>query len=99
MYILLIRMITLLRLVLTSLVLILSGVGLALFLIYYGVKAGIMDKRIRIFRFMDLEVTGKEAEQNGWFYIVMGVFVMAISLRLIGTHYDWILHFFLWQGK
>jgi hypothetical protein len=96
-YILLIRLFTLLRLVLTSLVLILSGVGLALFLIFYGIKPGIIDKKIRIFRLMDFEVTGKEAEQNGWFYIVIGVIVMAISLRLITTHYDWILHFFRLQ--
>jgi hypothetical protein len=99
MYILLIRLFTLLRLVLTSLVLILSGVGLALFLIYYGIKAGTINKKIRIFRLKDFEVAGKEAEQYGWCYIVIGMIVMAISLRLIATHYVWMLHFFRFQGK
>ncbi|MFI5304303.1 MAG: hypothetical protein ACHQYP_05840 [Nitrospiria bacterium] len=99
MYILLIRLFTLLRLFLTSLVLILSGVGLALFLIYYGIKAGIMNKKIRIYRLMDFDVTGKEAEQYGWFYIVIGIIILAISLRIIATHYVWILHFFRWNGK
>lgn len=99
MYILLIRLFTLLRLVLTGLVLTLTGVGLALFLIYYGIRAGLIDKKVRVFRLTDFEVTGKEAEQYGWFYFVTGVIVMAISLRLIATHYVWILHFFRLQGR
>lgn len=94
MYLLWVRLFTLLRLVLTGLVLTLSGVGLALFLIYYGVKAGLLDKKIHIYRLMDFDVTGKEAVQNGWFYILLGVIVMAISIRLMATHYDWIRHFF-----
>lgn len=99
MYLLLVRLFTLLRLVLTGLVLILSGVGLAFFLIYYGIKAGLMDKKIHIYRLMDFDVTDKEAVQNGWFYIVMGVLVMAISLRMVMTHSRWILHFIHWPGK
>jgi len=94
MYLLLIRLFTLLRLVLTGLVLILSGFGLALFLIYYGVKAGLIDKKIRIYRLMDFDVTGKEAVQNGWFYILMGLILLAIAIRLMATHYDWIGHLF-----
>lgn len=92
MYLLLIRLFTLLRIFLTGLVLILSGVGLALVLIYYGVKAGLIEKKIHIYRLMDFDVTGKEAVQNGWFYILLGVIVMAISIRLMVTHYDGLRH-------
>jgi hypothetical protein len=94
MYLLLVRLFTLLKLVLTGLVLILSSIGIALFLIYYGVKAGLMDKKIHIYRLLDFDVTGKEAVQNGWFYILMGLIVMAISIRLTVTHFDWIRHLF-----
>lgn len=94
MYLLLIRLFTVLRLVLTGLVLIVSGIGLAFFLIFYGVKAGLIDKKIHIYRLMDFDVTGKEAVQNGWFYILLGLILMVISIRLMVTHYDWIRHLF-----
>ncbi|MBI1822938.1 MAG: hypothetical protein HY200_03075 [Nitrospirae bacterium] len=94
MVILLIRLFTLLRLVLTGLVLTLSGVGLAVFLTYYGISRGIVNKKLRIFRLMSIEVTGKEAERYGWFYVVTGMIVLAISIRIITTHYNWILRLF-----
>ena len=94
MYLLLVRLFALLRLVLTGLVLILSGIGFAIFLIYYGIKAGLLEKRIHIYRLMEFDVTEKEAVQNGWFYILLGVIVLAISIRLMVTHYDWIRHLF-----
>ena len=85
-------MLNFIRLFVTTAVLLLSGVGLALFLIYYGVRAGIVGRKIRIFRLMDFEVEGKEAVQNGWFYILLGAVILALSLRIILTHYQAIFH-------
>ncbi len=99
MYLLLIRLLVLLRITLAGFILLVSGIGLALFLIYYGIKAGLVDKKIHIYRLVESDVTDKEAVRNGWFYIVMGLIVMAIFIRQVILHYEWIAHFFHFAVK
>jgi hypothetical protein len=99
MYLLLIRLFALLRIALTGIILVVSGIGLALFLIFYGIKAGLVDKNIHIYRLAESDVTGQEAVRNGWFYIVMGLIVMAIFIRQVILYYEWIAHFFHFAVK
>ena len=99
MYVLLLRLFAILRLVLTGFVLVVSGIGLAIYLIYYGILAGLVQKKIRIYRLMEFDVTEKEAVLNGWFYIVMGLILTAIFIRVRTTHYQWLVHLFRFSGK
>jgi hypothetical protein len=99
MYLLLIRLFTLLRITLTGFILVVSGIGLALFLIFYGIKAGLVDKKIHIYRLVESDVTDKEAVRNGWFYIVMGLIVMAIFIRQVILHYEALAQFFHFAVK
>ncbi|MHB8483692.1 MAG: hypothetical protein ACYDBV_13340 [Nitrospiria bacterium] len=95
----LLRLFAVLRLALTSFVLVVSGIGLAVFLIFYGIRAGLVQKKIRIYRLMEFDVTDKEAVRNGWFYIVMGFILTAIFIRVVTIHDQWFVHLFQPSGK
>ena len=92
MYLWLLGLLNILRTVLTAFVLVVSGIGLAIFLIYYGIRSGLVQKKIRIYRLMEFDVTEKEAVKNGWFYVVMGLILTAIFIRVLITHYQWFVH-------
>ena len=75
------------------------GIGLGIYLLFYGIRAGFVQKKIRIYRLMEFDVVNQEAIRNGWFYIVMGLILMAIFIRVLTTHPQWIAHLFRFSGK
>ena len=57
--------------------------GVGLFLLIYGIKGGLIEKRILVNAWRQEYVTGRDAVIRGWFYISIGttsliLFVVAI---------------------
>lgn len=62
-----------------------GGVLVGAFLVVYGVKAGLVNRRIIRNSALQTYATGREAVQRGLFYIVAGlVLVSVLGLALIG---------------
>jgi hypothetical protein len=55
-------------------------VGVALFLIIYGIKAGLMEKKILINSWTHLYATDQQAIKRGVFYIIIGLIMIVVYL-------------------
>lgn len=49
-----------------------------LFLVIYGVKGGLMEKKILADAWRKTYITGNDAAKRGWFYIILGVIILTI---------------------
>lgn len=55
-------------------------IGAGGFLIAYGIKGGLFDKKILANYWSKSYATGPEAVRRGWFYISLGAIIIAVYL-------------------
>ena len=58
-------------------------IGVALFLIIYGIKGGLIEKKILVNGWKHLYATDQQAIKQGLFYIVMGVIIISVYLLAV----------------
>lgn len=68
---------------LTTILLGIVIIGVGLFLIVYGIKGGLIEKRLLTNGWTKSYATGVEAVRRGWFYIVTGIVGIGLYLYAI----------------
>lgn len=57
--------------------------GLGVFFITYGIKGGIIDKKVLVNAWRHEYIYGRKAVVRGWFYVVIGiVFMVVLSIAV-----------------
>jgi|MTBAKMStandDraft_1061839.scaffolds.fasta_scaffold263742_1 Ca2+/Na+ antiporter len=57
--------------------------GLGTFFVVYGIKGGLIEKKILANAWRHEYETGKKATKRGWFYIIIGVIFLIVLASVI----------------